>query len=46
MISVPRKWIRFVQRLFNLKPGRYVIVLSVYADACDWSVHESTRIER
>ena len=34
VIRVPQRWIRFLRRCLTLRPGRYMIVLSVYSDRC------------
>jgi hypothetical protein len=44
-LSVPSIMARFISRLVHLKPGRYMITLSVYSDRCDWTISETARIE-
>ena len=45
VMRVPQRWIRFLRRCLTLRPGRYMIVLSVYSDRCDWSVQEVGKVE-
>ncbi len=46
VVTVPRRWLKFLRRVMGLSPGRYQLVLSVQADRCDWTVVELGRIER
>ncbi len=46
VVTVPRRWLKFLRRVMGLAPGRYQLVLSVQADRCDWTVVELGRIER
>ena len=45
VMRVPQRWIRFLRRCLQLRPGRYMIVISVYNDRCDWSVQEVGKVE-
>lgn len=45
-VVVPVRWLRLLRRLMGLPSGRYVIVLSVSTDHCDWSVTDAGRVER
>jgi len=42
----PQRWIRFLRKCLTLRPGRYMIVLSVHNDRCDWSVVDAGRVEQ
>jgi len=44
-VVVPKRWMRFLRRVMGLAPGRYVIVVSVGAEGCDWSVVDAGKIE-
>lgn len=46
VMRVPQRWIRFLRRCLQLRPGRYMIVVSVYNDRCDWSITEVGRVEQ
>lgn len=40
-MTVPEKWINFVRRIFGLRPGRWVILLTVRKDGgADYEVLE------
>lgn len=45
VMRVPQRWIRFLRRCLQLRPGRYLIVITVHNDRCDWSVQEVGRVE-
>ena len=45
-LSVPSRWLRFLRRVLGLPPGRYIIVVSVSGDYCDWSVQQVGKVER
>lgn len=46
VMRVPQRWIRFLRKCLTLRPGRYMIVLSVHNDRCDWSVVDAGRVEQ
>lgn len=46
MMTVPRRWLKFLRRCLGLNQGRYIIVLSVGNQECDWSVQEVGKVER
>lgn len=46
VLRVPKRWLRFLRRVLGLPPGRYIIVVSVSSDACDWSVQQVGKVER
>lgn len=46
VMRVPQRWIRFLRKCLNLRPGRYMIVLSVHGDRCDWSVVDVGKVEQ
>lgn len=46
IMRVPQRWIRFLRKCLTLRPGRYLIVLSVHTDRCDWSVVDAGRVEQ
>lgn len=46
VVRVPQRWLRFLRRCLALRPGRYIIVVTVSSDFCDWTVTEAGRVER
>ncbi len=48
VMRVPQRWIRFLRKCLNLRPGRYMIVITVHSDrnACDWSVVDVGKVEQ
>lgn len=46
VITVQRRWLNFLRRCRGLQPGRYIIVLTVDSQACDWSLQEVGRVEK
>lgn len=46
VLHVPKHWLRFMRRALGLPPGRYIIVVSVSEDTCDWSVRQVGKVER
>ena len=46
VMRVPQRWIRFLRKCLNLRPGRYMIVLSVHGDHCEWSVVDAGKVEQ
>lgn len=47
-IRAPRRWIKFLRALMGLHPGRYSIVLSIWATGIDYSIISigEVRVER
>lgn len=45
VITVQRRWLKFLRRCLGLSQGRYIIVLSVSNQDCDWSVQEVGKVE-
>lgn len=53
-VTVPLRLVRLVRRLLGLRPGRYVIVLSIHGDehgaslprSYDWTIQEGGQIEK
>lgn len=45
VITVQRRWLKFLRRCLGLAQGRYIIVLSVSNQDCDWSVQEVGKVE-
>ena len=45
VITVQRRWLKFLRRCLGLSQGRYIIVLSVSNQNCDWSVQEVGKVE-
>ncbi len=46
VLTAPQRWIRFLRKCLTLRPGRYMIVLSVHNDRCDWSVVDAGKVEQ
>lgn len=46
LVSLPARWGRFLRRMSTLPEGRYIVVLTVGDDSCDWSVEQIGRVER
>jgi len=46
VVSIPARWSRFLRRVSTLPEGRYIVVLTVGDDSCDWSVESAGRVER
>ncbi len=46
VVTVPRRWLNFMRRCLNFKPGRYIVVITVEPEACDWSVQEVGKVEQ
>jgi hypothetical protein len=44
-VVVANHWLKLLRRLLGLPPGRYVLVISVRPDDCDWSVLDVGKIE-
>jgi hypothetical protein len=45
VVRVPQRWLRFLRKCLHLRPGRYMIVVSVYSEECDWSIIEAGKVE-
>lgn len=45
VITVPVRWLRLLRRLLALQNGRYILVLTVADDHCDWSVQDVGKVE-
>lgn len=46
IMHVPQRWIRFLRRCLALRPGRYIIVVTVSEERCDWTVTEAGKVEK
>lgn len=46
VMMVQRRWLKFLRRCLGLSQGRYIIVLSVGNQDCDWSVQEVGKVEQ
>lgn len=46
VMRVPQRWIRFLRRCLALRPGRYIIVVTVSEERCDWTVTEAGKVEK
>lgn len=46
VMRVPQRWIRFLRKCLTLRPGRYMIVITVHNDRCDWSVVDVGKVEQ
>ncbi len=46
LITVPRRWLKFMRRCLGLQPGRYILVLTIEEQECDWSLQAVGRVER
>ena len=46
LITVQRRWVRFLRRCLGLQPGRYILVLTVEEKECDWSLQTVGKVER
>lgn len=45
VLRISQRWLNFVRRLLFLKPGRYMIVVTVHDDHCDWTVSDLGKVE-
>lgn len=46
MIHIPPKFANMFIRLLNLRMGRYLVVLTIDEDNCDWSISHVGKVER
>jgi len=45
VLRISQRWLNFIRRLLFLKPGRYMIVVTVHDDHCDWTVSDLGKVE-
>jgi hypothetical protein len=45
-VSLPPRLARFGQRVARLRPGKYVLTLTVKEDDAFWTIQEMGRVER
>ncbi|MCB1713894.1 MAG: hypothetical protein KDK05_02055 [Candidatus Competibacteraceae bacterium] len=43
---IPRRWLKFFERLVALRKGRYMILLNIGDGDMSWSVADVERVER
>lgn len=46
VVRVPQRWLRFLRRCLGLPTGRYIIVITVHSDRCDWTVTDAGKVEK
>ena len=46
MLTVPKRWLNFLKRCMGLAQGRYIIVLTVSNETCDWSLTDTGKVEQ
>lgn len=46
MLTVPKRWLNFLKRCMGLTQGRYIIVLTVSSETCDWSLTDTGKVEQ
>lgn len=45
MVQPPMRVMRFVQRVARLRPGKYVLTLTLTEDRAFWTIQEMGRVE-
>lgn len=46
VLTVPKRWLNFLRRCMGLQQGRYIIVLTVEEQKCDWSLQMAGKVEQ
>lgn len=46
VMNVQARWLRLLRRLLALQNGRYIVVITVTDEHCDWSVQPVGKVEK